>query len=319
MTRKEFINRSAILGASVVLDGLTNRAYGMFSVEKSRGVLQILNPHRTMVGSLPIIRAFPGGARDYISPFILLDEFGPISLDACSDPLGVAAHPHAGIVPTTYFLSGTGHHKDSLNYDIQVNKGEFMMFSSGKGAIHMEETGTQLYNEGGTYHGFQIWLNLPAKHKFIDPNTFIHKKEGLPEITTKDYSIKVVMGQYDDKKSAAYTHSPAFYYHVKMNPNSKLSFETDPTHNAFIYNVEGELELKDQTILKKNHLALFERMKSEIHVFSEGKSEFLLLGGSPLNDPIVSYGPFVMNTEQQINQCVRNYQSGKMGNPDLVK
>ena len=104
-----------------------------------------------------------------------------------------------------------------------------------------------------------------------------------------------------------------------MQPNTKLVFDIHPKHNAFVYSVNGVLELKNQKELKQNHMAIFERGGQEVEVFSENSSEYLLLGGQPLNDPIVSYGPFVMNTEEQINQCVRDFRSGKMGNPELVK
>lgn len=320
MQRREFINRSAILGASLVAGGsLVKGAYGMVSDISSRSVIQVLDPHRSMVGSIPIIRAFPGGKRDFISPFLLLDEFGDIYMEPKADPVGVGAHPHAGIVPTSYFVSGSGHHKDSLGYDFQVNKGEFMLFQAGKGAIHMEYSGQKLFDEGGVYHGFQIWLNLPADNKYIDPDTLVMRDKQIPEIKTDKYTIKVVMGSFGEHKAAAETVTPAFYYHVTTKANTQVSFEVDANHNAFIYNIKGELELKDQLTLKEKHLAMYERGKEVIDVFSEEEAEFLLLGGQPLNDPVVSYGPFVMNSEAQINQCIRDYNAGKMGNPNLVK
>jgi len=320
MKRREFLNRSAILGATLVVP--TTQVFnscGLIVGDRSRNVLQVIDPNKTMVGSLPIIRAFPGGAKDYISPFVLFDEFGEVSVNAGAKPLGVEAHPHAGVVPTSYFISGSGHHKDNLDYDLQINQGEFMMFNSGRGAIHMEETGQHLYQNGGMYHGFQIWLNLPAKHKYVNPNTFIHSEKDLPIVSTSAYSVKVILGEYEGKRSSAETLTPAFYYDVKMNGNSKLNFDVEQSHNAFIYVINGSLELKGQVQLKKNQLALFERNKSEIEVFSPSSSEYLLLGGQPLDDPIVSYGPFVMNTEEQIQQCIKDYQAGKMGNPALIK
>lgn len=319
MKRRKFINRSAILGASLVTTGAaTGKAFGLFSKDNSRSVLQVLDPHHTMVGTLPIIRLFPGGLKDYISPFVLFDEFGPVELEAGDAPLRVDAHPHAGIVPTSYFVAGAGHHKDNLNYDLQINQGEFMLFNSGRGAIHMEETGQKMYEEGGFYHGFQIWLNLPAEHKYVDPGTIVLKNESLPIVHEKDYTVKVVMGSYRGRKSNAETFSPAFYYHINTQAGAKLSIDTVPQHNAFVYSIAGKMELKDQVIVEQNHMAMFERGKSQIDIYTEAPAEFLLLGGQPLDDPIVSYGPFVMNTEEQIKQCIRDYQAGKMGDPNIV-
>ncbi len=102
---------------------------------------------RPRVGSLPILQAFAGNHTDLVSPFVLLDEFGPIDMSLGQDPLKVGAHPHAGVIPTTYVPEGSGHQKDSLDYDFQIHKGDFMLFSSGKGAIHMEESGRELFEK----------------------------------------------------------------------------------------------------------------------------------------------------------------------------
>lgn len=277
-----------------------------------------MNADKTTVGTLPILRAFAGDHLDHVSPYVLFDEFGPVDLTAGNAPLRVDAHPHAGIIPTTYFLSGSGHHKDSLNYDFQVGKGEFMMFSSGKGAVHMEETGKKMFDEGGLYHGFQIWLNMPAKYKFIDPSTDVHKDEKMPVINHKDYTAKVVLGELFGAKSKIELMSPAFYYHIKMNAECRLDIPTDPQHNAFIYIIDGQLELEGRKEIKKNQVALYQRGENLINLYSKATAEILILGGKPLNEPVYSYGPFVMNTEAQINQCIKDYQAGKMGNPDLV-
>lgn len=318
MKRRNFIKGSAIIGLTAASSPLIFSESGLFEVKTSRKVRQVLNSDRTKVGTLPIIRAFAGNHLDYVSPFVLLDEFGPVDLSAGSDPLRVDAHPHAGVTPTTYFLSGSGHHKDSLNYDFQINKGEFMLFNSGKGAIHMEETGQKLYDEGGQYHGFQIWLNMPAKYKLIDPSTAVHNEGDMGILETNDYKAKVVLGKLFDAESKIELLSPAFYYHITLNPNGRIDIPTDPTHNAFVYSINGKLELEGQQQLTANQLALYERGDHLLRLFSEKGAEFLVLGGQPLDEPVYSYGPFVMNTKEQIQQCVLNYRAGKMGNPALV-
>src|SRR3954464_3949085 len=161
MKRRQFIKGSAIIGASLTVPNLLKADSGMVENKTGRKVHGVLIANKTMVGTLPVLRAFAGDNNDYVSPYVFFDEFGPVKVNAKDKPLRVDAHPHAGIVPTTYFLSGSGHHRDSLNFDFQIGKGDFMMFTSGKGAIHMEETGLKLAEEGGVYHGFQIWLNLP--------------------------------------------------------------------------------------------------------------------------------------------------------------
>jgi redox-sensitive bicupin YhaK (pirin superfamily) len=316
--RRKFIKDSAIIGAAVTAPLFLAGKSGMYSDKKYRSVHRILSTTKVNVGTLPVLRAFAGDQNDYVSPFVLFDEFGPVNIIPGHDALKVDAHPHAGVIPTTYFLSGSGHHKDSLDYDFQINTGEFMMFSSGSGAIHMEESGDKLKKEGGTLHGFQIWLNMPQGTKWQDPSTSVYGPQFMPSIKTEDYSVKVIMGNLFGAKSTIETHSPTFYYHIKLNEGKRLDIPTDPNHNAFAYMVKGDLEIEDQKSLKENHVALYQRGKSEINFYSECGAEFFLLGGKPLNEVVYSYGPFVMNNEQEIARCMQNYRSGKMGDPEVV-
>ena len=177
----------------------------------------------------------------------------------------------------------------------------------------MEESGQKLYDEGGFYHGFQIWLNTPAKYKFIDPTTSVYRESDMDTIVEKDFSLKVVLGELGEARSNIDTHSPAFYYHVKTKDNARLDIPTDPTHNVFIYQIGGRIELEGQRTLKPNQLALFQRGESLVNIYAECESEFLVLGGAPLNEPVYSYGPFVMTNETELMQALRDAQMGKMG------
>lgn len=318
MKRREFVKGSAIVSAALSNPVLLRSNAGLFESASERQVHRVLMADKTMVGTLPVLRAFAGDHTDYVSPYVFFDEFGPVKLHPNHTPLRVDAHPHAGIIPTTYFLDGTGHHKDSLNYDFQIGKGDFMMFSSGRGAIHMEETGQFLYDNGGLYHGFQIWLNMPAKYKFTAPATDVHRKDKMAEIETDEYSAKIVLGELFGAKSTIETLSPTFYFHIKLKPNCKLSIPTDETHNAFVYVINGALEIVGQKEVKANQVVLYERDASIINIFSKEGAEILLLGGKPLNEPVFAYGPFVMNTEDEIRRCYMDYRAGKMGDPNAV-
>ncbi|MEN9522511.1 MAG: hypothetical protein RL065_888 [Bacteroidota bacterium] len=318
MKRKEFIKGSAIIGASIVAPEIVKAASGLTTSKSERKVHQVISAKKTMVGTLPVLRAFAGDNNDYVSPYVFFDEFGPVNLNPKNKPLRVDAHPHAGIIPITYFLSGSGHHRDSLNYDFQIAKGDFMLFTSGRGAIHMEETGQKLYDDGGLYHGFQIWLNMPAKHKFISPTTVVHHEEEMGFVQKENYSAKVVLGEGFGVKSKIETLFPAFYFHVKIEANTKLKIPTNPTHNAFIYLIDGKLEVEGNRAIEKNQVVLYQRNADYISIFAKEKAELLILGGAPHDELVYAYGPFVMNTEQEIRQCINDYQAGKMGNPDLV-
>jgi len=318
MERRKFIKGSAIIGATAVVPDLLKASSGLFESGNERKVYKILQTDKTMVGTLPVLRAFAGDHNDYVSPFVFFDEFGPVKVNANDKPLRVEAHPHAGIIPITYFLEGSGHHRDSLNYDFQISKGDFMMFNSGRGAIHMEETGQKLYDNGGIYHGFQIWLNSPAKYKFIDPTANVYKSDVMDEIKEKDYSARIVLGEMFKAKSKIETLFPVFYFHINMKAGCKLSIPVDETHNAFVYVIKGNIETTDVTAVQTNQVVLYERGKNTINLFSAGDAEILMLGGKPHNEPVFAYGPFVMNSEEEIRKCYSDYRSGKMGNPELV-
>ncbi len=318
MKRKEFIKTSAILGASLAVPAFLTADSGMLLGASTRRVAEILNMKREMVGTLPILRAFAGDKQDLVSPYVLFDEFGPVTMDAGAQPLRVGAHPHAGVIPTTFFLAGNGHHKDSLDFDFQIGKGDFMMFSSGRGAIHMEETGKSLHDNGGIYHGFQIWLNMPAAHKHDAPATLLFADKDFGKIDTEKVKATVVLGELLGAKSQIETLSPAFYYHITLAPDTRLDIPTDPTHNALVYLISGNLELEGQRELSANQVALYARGERDLSMYAREGAEILVLGGQPLDEVVYSYGPFVMNTEEQIRQCIRDYQTGKMGDPGKV-
>jgi len=317
MKRRDFIKGSAILGAGAAASKFVN-ASGMDEKKSIRTVRQILNMQKINVGTLPVLRAFAGDQNDYVSPYVLFDEFGPVEVEPHADPLRVEAHPHAGVTPTTYFLKGSGHHKDSLDYDFQIAKGDFMMFSSGRGAIHMEESGQSLAQEGGLYHGFQIWLNTPKKYKWEKPYTKVYNEKNMSELDNEQFWASVILGELFEAKSNVETYSPAFYYHIKLKENGRLNIPTNPTHNVFVYAVDGETELEGKRSLSAKQVALYKRDESFVNLFSKKGSELLVLGGQPLDEVVYSYGPFVMNTEEEIKRCIYNYQNGQMGNPDVV-
>lgn len=318
MERRAFLKGSAIIGASIVAPNILKASSGMSDSKSGRRVVQVISAQRSMVGTLPVLRAFAGDHNDYVSPYVFLDEFGPVKVNPKDKPLRVDAHPHAGIIPTTYFLEGNGHHRDSLQYDFQISKGDFMMFTSGRGAIHMEETGNQLFQQGGIYHGFQIWLNMPSKHKFIAPSTELFHPDKMAELKGENYEVKIVLGEMNGAKSSVECLFPVFYYHFTAKKGTKLNIPVDPKHNAFIYVISGQLETEERRAINTNQVALYEREKDTINIFCQEDASFLMLGGQPHNEVVYAYGPFVMTNESEIRSCINDYQSGKMGNPDLV-
>jgi len=313
MLRRQFLKGSAIVGAAVSTPQWLRAASGMWSESGERKVAQVLECKRTMVQNVPVLRGFAGNHTDLVSPFVMLDEFGPLQIDPGTLGMDIKAHPHAGVAPTTYLLSGSGRHTDSLDNDLVYREGQFMVFSSGRGAIHEEVSSMEIRRDGGIVHGFQIWLNLPAAHKFSTPITTLRDKKAFPVIEQEDYRLKVIMGEAFGQASPTELHSPAFYYHIHVHPGGRLDLPVDPTHNAFIHVVEGKLETEGQRELGAHQLALYHRGGDVMRFHSEAGAEFMVLGGRPLNEPVVSYGPFVMNDQRQIQRCIADYRAGRMG------
>ena len=313
MLRREFLQGSAIVGASLVLPRVLRASSGMWAEGGERKIAKVLTARSTLVQNTPVIRSFAGNHTDLVSPWVMLDEFGPVRVEPGTLGMDIQAHPHAGVTPTTYLISGSGRHTDSLANDIVYRKGEFMLFSSGRGAIHEEVSSDELRRDGGTVHGFQIWLNTPAAEKFSDPNTIIHGTEETPIVVVDDATIKVMIGSLEGYTSPVFTFSPAFYFHVELPAGGRLDLPVDPNHNAFVHMIEGQVEGEDRQLLQDEQLALYERGGNVMRFHALEDSEFLLLGGQPLNEPLVNYGPFVMNSQDQINACIRNYRAGLMG------
>ena len=168
--------------------------------------------------------------------------------------------------------------------------------------------------DGGVVHGFQIWLNLPASEKFGTPITTLRDRTDFPVIETEEYRIKVLMGEAFGRTAPTETHSPAFYHHIHIAEGGRLDLPVDPGHNAFVHVVEGRLEnSKGVGNSRPSNWPCTTRGGDHMRFHSVGGAECIVLGGQPLGEPVVSYGPFVMNDRSQIQRCIADYRAGRMG------
>ena len=201
--------------------------------------------------------------------------------------MDIKAHPHAGVAPTTYLLSGSGRHTDSLENDLVYREGQFMVFSSGRGAIHEEVSSMEIRRDGGVVHGFQIWLNLPAAHKFSTPITTLRDKADFPVIETEAYRLKVVMGEVFGQASPTELHSPAFLlphqtarrrrdWTCPWTPHTTVSC----TWSKAVWRSKGSVNWSTS----RSHCTIGGGDHAQF--FTKGGAEFLVLGGQPLNEPV---------------------------------
>ncbi len=283
--------------------------------KSQRSIYKILSPTNSNMGKMGLKNIIQGNYQNYVSPFFLLDEFGPMDLPKGA-PFRVDAHPHAGIIPTTYLLQGNAHHRDSLDNDFQYKEGDFIQFTSGKGALHMEETGDGLFKDGGIFHGMQGWLNIPPSLKKAEPNASHSMHENIRTIQNGNTTIKVILGEVFGEKSKIHLLMPVIYWHVSMEERSTLELPIPSTQNSFVYLLNGELEAHDKKI-EAGQTILYERDGDFIRLQAKSKAEFLVLGGEVNNEPYVASGPFVVNTQQDLEQAYTDFQQGKFG--DLEK
>ncbi|HVM89064.1 MAG TPA: pirin-like C-terminal cupin domain-containing protein [Puia sp.] len=302
--------------ATVILSDNLGAASASTSQQKYRTIYKIISPSSGGMGKMGLKNIIKGDYQSYVSPFFLLDEFGPMQLSN-GFPFRVDAHPHAGIIPTTYLLKGTAHHRDSMGNDFEYKAGDFIQFTSGKGALHMEETGDELYKNGGVFHGFQGCLNIPPKLRKSEPSAS-HTKEGDISIVEKENTkIRVMLGEVFGVKSKTHLLMPVVYWHISMKENATIELPVEAAQNVFIYLQEGQLEINSSQSVKTSQTVLFERDANTIQIKANEASEFLVLGGEVNNEPYIAEGPFVLNNEQEIRQAYIDFQKGKFG--DLAK
>ena len=264
-------------------------------------------PTRTVLegGGFKVRR--PAAMGSLMSPFLLLDEMGPADY-APGEAVGAPWHPHRGFETVTYMLAGEMEHEDSVGSKGVITPGDVQWMTAGKGIIHSELPTKKMMDEGGLMHGFQIWVNLPAKDKMMNPRYQDITSDDSPTIEKDGVWARVIAGECLGIESSIDTVIPITYVHVKMESGSSLDKNLDEELNGMIYVFKGEVSIEGKSV-KDGSLALLSA-GSEVKIEAKEQSEFLILAGPELNEPIARYGPFVMNTREEILQAIDDYQRG---------
>ena len=243
---------------------------------------------------------------DYHDPFLMLDEFGSENKDDYIG--GFPAHPHRGIETVTYMLSGEFEHEDSTGAKGRMSAGDVQWMKTGGGIIHSEMPAMT----EGKLHGFQLWINMPAKYKMNKPEYIYIDAEQMQVYKDNDKKIKVIAGKFEDAEGPVKGHNvEPVYFDVELEKNKEFNFDLPSTHNSFIYLIEGEIKIGEQSHdpVKDSTLILLTR-SVKLKVSSLTKSKFLLISGKPIGEPIARGGPFVMNTKEEILTAVQDYHNG---------
>jgi quercetin 2,3-dioxygenase len=285
----------------------------------SRSVTRVVEAHRQLEGGgFTVRRPLPTVGLPLFDPFLLVDEMGPVDY-APGEAIGAPDHPHRGFETVTYVLEGEGEHRDSAGHRGVIGPGAVQWMTAGSGVVHAEMPSHRLQAEGGRMHGFQIWVNLPARDKMMAPRYQEIPASRIPEAATADglARVRVIAGEALGARAVIETQTPILYQDWTLSPGATVEQPIPLDHEAFVYVFGGEaLVGDDQRRVRDGEAALLgpgDRVRLAASAEAAGPARLLLLGGVPLREPVARYGPFVMNTPEEIQRAFTDYQAGRMG------
>ena len=291
-----------------------------------RTVAGVVNSIETLEGGGFLVhRPFPKPGFSEFDPFLLLDEMGPSEL-APGEAKGAPDHPHLGFETVTYVLSGDLQHKDSHGNAGRLRAGDVQWMTAGAGVVHSEMPSPEFLRDGGRMHAFQLWVNLPKSDKMMRPRYQEISNARIPKASSADglVTVSVIAGEALGLKAVVETRTPIIYLHYRIRPGGSVTPQVSGAYNTFAYVVNGEgLFGAEREAATRGQMVLFAQDGDEVRIENPAAAkttlDVLLIAGLPLNEPVVRYGPFVMNTREEIVEAIEDYQLGKMGaiRPDL--
>lgn len=248
-----------------------------------------------------------------MSPFLLMDYAGPAEFEPTEQRKGVGQHPHRGFETVTIVYDGEVAHHDSTNAGGTIGRGDVQWMTAGAGIIHEEYHGDDYARRGGPFEMIQLWVNLPAKHKMAKPGYQGILASQIPEIALAEGEgkVRVIAGEYQGKSGPAKTFSPMNVWDVRLNAGNRAQFTLPAGHTTALFVLHGAVRLGDVHTIRPAELAVMQREGSELEIEASEDSVILLLNGAPLNEPVVGHGPFVMNSWEEIDQAIADYNNGR--------
>ena len=267
--------------------------------------------HQPEGDGMTVRRAFPGQAIGRLDPFLMLDEMGPIDFEPGARS-GFPDHPHRGFETVTYLLEGEFEHKDSNGNKGRLGPGDVQWMTAGAGVVHSEMPSTDLRKKGGRLHGFQLWVNLPAKDKMMTPRYQEFPGAKIPTAKFPGGSAKVIAGTFGGVSAVIDTRTPIQYLHVRLDAGASVQLDVPRGHEGFVYVFGDQLTVAGKLLREGQTGALSGEGALTATAGADG-AQFLFVTGVPIKEPVFQYGPFVMTTREEIIQAVQDFQSGKFG------
>ena len=251
-----------------------------------------------------------------MSPFLLMD-YAPVHYFPPNNgkPRGVGSHPHRGIETVTIAYKGKVEHNDSTGAGGVIEEGGVQWMTSGKGILHKEYHEKNFSKKGGEMQMVQLWVNLPAKDKMTEPKYQNIENKDLAKVDLGSGigSIDIIAGEFENSKGPASSFTPLSLFNVKLNKGKGTSLSFNESHNTGLLIIKGNVTINNKERAPTNHFVLFENKGKEFTIKAEDDAEILILSGEPIDEPIASYGPFVMNTNEEIRQTIDDFNNGKFG------
>jgi quercetin 2,3-dioxygenase len=289
---------------------------------RPRPVLLVSNAPGGFEGEgFPVNRAFAGIRSQYLDPFIMMDQMGEVDY-AAGEPKGTPWHPHRGFETVTYIIDGTFIHQDSHGGGGVITDGDTQWMTAGSGLLHIETPPESLVATGGLFHGIQLWVNLPAAKKWSPPRYQDIRGGQVGLASTQDGGalVRVIAGSVDGVEGPGVTHTPITLTHLSITPGARVELPWRPDFNALVYVLNGRGTVGSEKRPVHSAQAAVLGAGDSIVLAADTKQDsrhpnmdVIVLGGLPIGEPVVHYGPFVMNTEDEIRQALADFRAGKMG------
>ncbi|MEM7277168.1 MAG: pirin family protein [Pseudomonadota bacterium] len=273
-------------------------------------------PDQHWVGDGFPVRSLFSYARhaEQVSPFLLLDYAGPMQFEPSAKARGVGVHPHRGFETVTIVYAGEVAHRDSTGAGGTIGPGDVQWMTAASGVVHEEFHSEQFTQQGGTLEMVQLWVNLPAKDKMSAPRYQDILSRDIPTASLPGDAgaVRVIAGEFDGHKGPAATFSPLNVWDVRVKKGHEANFDFTEGHTLQVIALHGSVGINSETV-QETEFASFEREGHEVTITANDDATLLVLSGEPIDEPIVGQGPFVMNTQAEIRQAMRDYGSGKFG------
>ncbi len=250
-----------------------------------------------------------------LSPFLLLDFAGPAQFPPAVRPRGVGQHPHRGFETVTIVYQGEVSHRDSTGQGGTIGPGDVQWMTAGSGILHEEFHSESFTRSGGTLQMIQLWVNLPAQHKMTPPRYQAILNAEIPTVALPEQAgaIRVIAGQIGQHKGPAHTFTPMNVWDLKLNQGGWTTIAAAEGWNTALIVLSGQIKINDTGVAKDGEMAVLSAQGADLSIQALTDASVLLLSGEPIDEPVMGYGPFVMNTRQEIEQAIMDFNSGKFG------